>query len=209
MRILRTVKTIEVKRAFAIANHLTQRKNLGNNRKFLKSLSEKEFKQKLRTAKKRILKVTEQTLDTLITPKWPKRLNAYNTSTWYVAEMHLSELGVWTRAGDLPLRWTNGSLEDTARNVKRGFSKGSKLLKKRPKHTIPNILEIKTHLDQKEKYLYPIVFKTDTGTGGRRRLIRKMKGDIDDGCMRSIALAISGRDPITVYFGSPKRAVVK
>jgi hypothetical protein len=40
---------------------------------------------------------------------------------------------------------------------------------------------------------------------GRKRLKTKMKGDIDDGCMRSIALAISGRNPITVYFGVPKK----
>ncbi len=31
-----------------------------------------------------------------------------------------------------------------------------------------------------------------------------MKGDIDDGCMRSIALAISGKNNIVVYFGIPK-----
>jgi hypothetical protein len=67
-----------------------------------------------------------------------------------------------------------------------------------------DILSYKGHLEQKEKYLYPIVFKTDTGTQGRKRLKRKMKGDIEDGCMRSIALAISGRDRITVYFGIPK-----
>jgi len=32
-----------------------------------------------------------------------------------------------------------------------------------------------------------------------------MKGDIDDGCMRSIAMAISGKKDITVYFGIPKK----
>ncbi len=32
-----------------------------------------------------------------------------------------------------------------------------------------------------------------------------MKGDIDDGCMRSIAMAMSERVPITVYFGIPMK----
>lgn len=205
MRILRKVKAIEVKRAFAIADHLTQRKNHGNNRKFLKDLSEKQFEKNLRIAKRKILGLSERAVDALVSPTWPKRINAYNGSTWYVTEVHPSEVGVWTRAGDLPLRWTNDSLKETARRVTAGFEKKSKLLKKRPRHAIPNIMKIATHLDQKEKYLYPIVFKTDTGTRGRRRLKRKMKGDIDDGCMRSIALAMSGRDPITVYFGSPSR----
>lgn len=62
-------------------------------------------------------------------------------------------------------------------------------------------------MEQKEKYLYPIVFKTDTGTKGRKRLKRKVKGDIDDGCMRSIAMAMFGRDPITVYYGIPKKSL--
>lgn len=209
MKILRKVPTIEVKRTFVIADHLTQRKNQGNNRKFLKDLSEKQFEKNLRDAKKKILALPGEAVDALVTPKWPKRLEAYNDSTWYVAEAHPSEIGVWTRAGDLPLRWTNDSLKETARKVAAGLEKKSRLLKKRPKRSIPNILKIQTHLDQKEKYLYPIVFKTDTGTRGRVRLKHKMKGDIDDGCMRSIALAISGRDPITVYFGVPKKISVK
>jgi len=103
----------------------------------------------------------------------------------------------------LPLGWTNGSLFETAEKVKIALDKKSKILKRRAKHSIPNILKIKDHLLQKEKYLFPIVFKTDIGTQGRKRLKRKMKGDIDDGCMRSIALAISGKNPITVYFGLP------
>lgn len=118
--------------------------------------------------------------------------------------MSPSELGVWTRAGGLPLRWTNKSLAETAEKVTRGFKRKSKSIKRRPKHAIPSILKIKDHLEQKEKYLYPIVFKTDTGTKGRKRLKKKMKGDIDDGCMRSIAMAMSGRKSITVYFGIPK-----
>ncbi|MFZ2167506.1 MAG: hypothetical protein WAV50_01400 [Minisyncoccia bacterium] len=208
MKILKEVRTIDVKRTFVIADHITQRKNLGNNRKFLKDLSEEEFDKKLHGAKKVILKLPQKELDALITPKWPKRLKAYDSVTWFLAEASPKELGVWRRAGELPLTWTNGSLLETAQKVKNGFEKKSKLIKRRPMHSIPNILKIKAHLDQKEKYLYPIVFKTDTGTGGRRRLKRKMKGDIDDGCMRSIALAISGRNPITIYFGVPKKGLV-
>jgi len=205
MKILRKIPTIEVKRTFVIADHLTQRKGSGNNRKFLKELSEKEFDRKLQNAKKLILKYKEEKLDVLISPKYPKRVNSYNNSQWFVAEMSPKELGVWRRAGNMPLQWTNGSLYDTARKIKTALEKNPKLIKGRPRHTIPNILKIKSHLEQKEKYLYPIVFKGDTGTGGRRRLKRKMKGDIDDGCMRSIAMAVSGKDPILVYFGLSKK----
>jgi hypothetical protein len=203
MKILKKVKSIEVKRAFAISDHLTQRKTKGNNRKFLKSLSETQFRKKLSNAKKTILKLKVKDLDKRVSPKWPKRIEAYNACQWFLAEVGLKEAGVWKRAGNLPLAWTNGSLYQTARHVKIALSKNSKLLKQRPRHAIPNILTIKTHLEQKEKYLYPIAFKSDTGTRGRKGLKHKVKADIDDGNMRSIALAISGKKSIRVYFGVP------
>lgn len=205
MKIIKKINTLEVKRTFVIADHITQRRNLGNNRKFLKDISLEEFDKKLHQSKRTILKLKEKSLDKLISPKWPKRIDSYNNSNWFIAEMSPDELGVWNRAGGLPLRWTNRSLAETAEKVSRGLKRKSKSIKRRPKHSIPNILKIKYHLQQKEKYLYPIVFKTDTGTQGRRRLKKKMKGDIDDGCMRSIALAIAGRKKIKVYFGVPKK----
>lgn len=212
MNIIKKIPAIEVKRAFVIADHIAHihnGKKLGNNRKFLKELSPKEFNKKLTDTKRKILKLKENSLDKLISPEWPKRVNAYNSSLWFIAEVEPTEVGVWKRAGNLPLRWTNHSLAETAQKMIRGLKRNSKSIKRRPKHAIPNILKIKYHLEQKEKYLYPIVFKTDTGTKGRKRLKRKMKGDIDDGCMRSIALAMSGRNPITVYFGIPKKGVSK
>ena len=205
MKIIKSVSTIDVKRTFVIADHITQRKNLDNNRKFLKDIPEKEFKKRLVSVKKTILKLKEKDLDMLISPKWVKRINSYNNSKWFIAKMSPHELGVWHHAGNLPLRWTNRSLAETAEKMTRGLKRNSKSIKGRPKHAIPSILKIKSHLEQKEKYLYPIVFKTDTGTQGRKRLKRKMAGDIDDGCMRSIAMAMIGRDPITVYFGVPKK----
>jgi hypothetical protein len=212
MKILKKISTIEVKRTFVVADqiaHVHKGKKLGNNRKFLKELSENEFNKKLIITKRKILKLNENKLNKLISPEWPKRINAYNNSNWFIAEFNPSEIGVWNRAGNLPLRWTNRSLAETAEKMKRGLIRNSKSIKRRPKHAIPSILKIKDHLEQKEKYLYPIVFKTDTGTQGRKRLKRKMKGDIDDGCMRSIAMAMSGRNPITVYFGVPKKNLTK
>jgi hypothetical protein len=204
MKLLKKVSPLEVKRTFVIADHITQRKTAGNNRTFLKELSEGEFKKRVSIAKEVVLRLKEKDLDKLVSPKYLKRIKAYNTTQWFLAEVSPKEVGVWRRAGNLPLAWTNDSLLETAERVRAALKTGSKLLKGRPKHSIPNILNLKTQLAQKEKYLYPIVFKGGYGTGGRSRLKRKMKGDIDDGCMRSIALAMSGRDPILVYFGEPK-----
>lgn len=206
MKILKKVSTLEVKRTFAISDYLTQRKTSGNNRIFLKSLSEKEFHKKLATAKTAILKLKVKELDKLISPKYQKRIKSYNASQWFLAEIDPKEMGVWKRAGNLPLKWTTGSLYETAKDVKTALEKNSKLLKSRAKHAIPSILKIRAHLEQKEKYLYPITFKANTGTQGRKGLKRKLKADIDDGCMRSIALAISDKNPIRVYFGVPLKA---
>ena len=207
MKTIKFVQPIEVKRTFVIADHIAHihnGKKLGNNRKFLKDLPEKEFEKRLQDTKKKILKLKEKYLDKLVCPEWPKRVKAYNDSKWVVAEVSPHEVGVWTRAGGLPLRWTNQSLAKTAEKMIRGLARKSKSIKRRAKHSIPNILKIKSHLEQREKYLYPIVFKTDTGTKGRKRLKMKMVGDIDDGCMRSIALAMSGKKSIRVYFGIPQ-----
>lgn len=207
MHLIKQVKPIEIKRTFVIADlvaHIYGGHKLGNNRTFLKNISEKEFERKLADTKRKILELEEGDLDKLVCPEYPKRLKAYNSSKWFLAEVSPDEVGVWPRAGGLPLRWTNRSLAETAGKVARGFKRKSKSIKRRPKHSIPNILKIKDHIEQREKYLYPIVFKTDTGTQARKRLKRKMKGDIDDGCMRSIALAIGGKDRIMVYFGVPK-----
>lgn len=206
MKILKEVKPIEIKRTFVIADHIAnvhKNKKLGNNRKFLKDFNEKYFYKKLSNVKRKILKLKEKELNKLISPEWSKRIKAYNDSKWFIVEVNPKEVGVWTRAGGLPLRWTNKSLAETAEKVERGLRRNSKSIKRRPKHSIPNILKMNFHLEQKEKYLYPIIFKTDTGTKGRKRLKRKMHGDIDDGCMRSIALAISGKNPIIAYFGVP------
>ena len=200
MKILKTVPTIEVKRTFVISNF---GKIKGNQ----KGVSEKIFANKLEKAKSKVLKFSEKDLDKHI--EWPKRLESYNNSDWYIAKFSPSELGPWRRASGLPLRWTNRSLKETSQKINKVLGTSSDILKKRSRYSIYNMLESPSQLKQNEKYLYPIVFKNDTGTRGRSYLRFKTKADIDDGCMRSIAMAISGRDPITVYFGVPKKNLKK
>ncbi len=149
--------------------------------------------------------MTDKQLNHLITPEWPKRLNSYEGSDWYLADISPSEAGVWTRAGGLPLAWTNGSLKETADNVRRAIAINSKSLSSRARRAILNMLATNVGLLQSEKYLLPILFKGNTGTRGRWRLKRVMKVDIDDGCMRSIALAVSGKKTIRAYIGFPKK----
>lgn len=201
MKLLKKVSLIEVKRTFVVADLISGKKD---RRKHLTLIPEKTFEHKLRAAKKKARKLSIAQLNRIIKGEWAKRLKAYDASDWYLGTVTPREVGVWKRAGGLPLAWTNGSLADTASYVKKALAQNSKHLKKRARYSIPNILKSNVHLLQKEKYLLPIVFEGDTGTRGRKGLKRRMKADIDDGCMRSIALILHGAKTIRAYIGIPK-----
>jgi hypothetical protein len=117
----------------------------------------------------------------------------------------MSELGVWRRAGGLSMQWTKGNLAQTAEHVSQALKKDPKTLRHRSFTAIPGIIKTALPILQKEKYLLPVAFKNGTGTKGRRGLKQKVIGDLDDGCMRSVALAVSGKKSIKIYFGVPKK----
>ncbi|MEI6280873.1 MAG: hypothetical protein WCP17_02650 [bacterium] len=202
MKILKKVKGIEVKRAFVVADFVSAKKDM---RKHLGFVSKDLFIGKLKNAKKKVNKLKEFQLDKIIKSEYKKRLVAYDNSKWFIGEVKINEVGVWKKAGGLPLPWTNTSLFETAKKVKYALKNNSKILKKRSRYSIPNMLKTNVHLLQKEKYLFPIIFESGTGTRGRRGLKKQTKYDIDDGCMRSVALAVSGLKIIKVYIGLPKK----
>ncbi|MEK7106124.1 MAG: hypothetical protein AAB895_02085 [Patescibacteria group bacterium] len=202
MKKFKKVNVIEVKRCFVMSQLIRHQKG---KKRYLGLISEKEFNKKLTIAKEKTLKLSEKKLDKIIHDEWKKRLKAYNNSDWYIGEVSPGEIGVWKRAGGLPLECTNGSLKDTAQKVKYYLNKNPKFLKKRSRHTIFNMLSTNVGKLQKEKYLFPIIFKSGTGTNGRKKLTKVLKGDIDDGCMRSIALTIAGARSIKAYIGFPKK----
>ncbi len=201
MKLLRKVSAREVKRTFVIANDIRIQKN---GRRFLGRITEEEFRKKFSRSKQKGLRMTTKQLDARVSPDWPRRLHAYNESDWYLGEVTVNEIGTWKKAGDLPLSWTNGSLKDTADKVRSAIEKDSGRFAKRARRAVKNMLATNVGLLQKEKYLLPIIFKGGTGTRGRKGLKRQMKGDIDDGCMRSIALAVHGVKTIRAYIGFPK-----
>lgn len=200
MKIIRPVKNIEVKRAYLISD-VVRRSN--SKKDFLGKMTVQQFKNKTTKAKKEILVLPEKVLNTMIAKTYTKRLVAFDTCDWYLGTFKATEVGVWRRAGKLPLEWTNGSLKETATYVSKAIATKSGKLRSRAKSAISSILQTNINLIQNEIYLLPIVFKGNTGTKGRKRLKRKMKGDIDDGCMRSIALTIHGVKNIKAYLGFP------
>lgn len=202
MKLLKKINSREIKRTFVIGNIVRAQEKSG--RRYLGKISEEEFKKKLSRSKQKALQMSDKQLDAQIEDL--NRLRAYIEYDWYLADVKTSEVGVWRKAGGLPLAWTNDSLKATANKVHDALMKDSPLLAKRAQRAIRNMLATNVNFLQSEKYLLPIIFKSGTGTLGRRRLKRQMKGDIDDGCMRSIALAINGAKVIRVYIGFPKKA---
>ena len=202
MKIIKKVSVREVKRTFVISNNIRIQKN---GRRYLGKISKEEFRKKFLQSKRKGLQMTNGQLDKHISPDWPRRLHSYNSSDWHIVEVKPTEIGVWKRAGDLPLSWTNGSLKDTADKVRDALEKNSKKLARRAKRAVSNMLVTNVGMLQKEKYLLPIIFKGGTGTHGRHGFKHVMRGDIDDGCMRSIALAVHGVKTIRAYIGFPKK----
>jgi hypothetical protein len=197
---MKKVPVLEVKRAFAISDLIKTPKG---RKKFLGLVSKKAFAKRLAVAKKKVLKMNEEELDAFISPTWPRRRRAYNASEWYVVTLDIKDLGVWKRAGGMPLAWTKGSLKDTAAAFKESLEQKPKILG-RARHAVPNMIASNVFERQEEKYLLPIAFKGGTGTNGRRGL-KKVKADLDDGCMRSVALAVGGKKKIKLYYGVPAK----
>ena len=202
MKILHKVRPIEVKRAFVMSQKMRFSRRKG--KKYLPKLSEAEFLRKLKQAKTATNRLTEKQLNKIIADEYQKRADAYNNANWYRAKMSSSEVGVWRRASGLPSRWTCCSLSQTALKVKKGLKRNSKLIRARSKRAIPRIIEFADVISG-ERFFSPIVFAGGTGTCGRKWCRKKTKGDVDDGCMRSIALTIAGRKTLNVYFGKPKK----
>jgi hypothetical protein len=205
MKILHKVRPVEVKRAFVTAQKM--RLSREKKRRYLPKLTKTEFLRTLRRAKKVTNKFSEKQLDSIIADEYQKRADAYNNADWYRVTVSTNEVGVWRRAGGLPLSWTCRSLSQTALKIKNGLKRNSKLIRARSKRAISRMMEF-AEIISGEKYLYPIVFTGGTGTCGRKGCRIKMKGDIDDGSMRSIALVLSGRRMLDVYFGRPKKKLI-
>ena len=204
MKLLKKVSPIETKRCFVLSQRFTSKK--------MRKKGIKEYKpdkdiiiKKLSKTKKKILKLKEKSLDKIIKDEYNKRLKAYEELDWYLGEVNISEVKVWNGTGGLYESWTQRvSLNETAQKLKAELKKEkSKIRRRRAFQIIPQIIPIKNIL-QNEKYLFPIVVPTGTyrdHSGG----IKTIPWFLDDGCMRSLAYAVSGDKKIKVYIGIPKK----
>lgn len=202
MKLIKPVHRIDIKRSFLMTPFMRKFGVAGKHA--IKLPSRAEYLAALKKAKRAVLRLNETRLDQLIgNGSLTKRLRGYNKARWFLGKVSVNEVGVWKGAGGLPVAWTRGSLFQTAMKVKKALRQDSTAVRERAKRAIPAILQFKNVM-QKEKYLLPIVFEAGFGTNGRKGLL-KMKGDIDDGCMRAIALTIGGAKRLPAYIGLPKK----
>ncbi|XLQ20435.1 MAG: hypothetical protein ACKUBY_01480 [Candidatus Moraniibacteriota bacterium] len=200
MKLFKKVSVIETKRCFVLSQRFTSKKM---RKKGIKEYNPDKdtLIQNLSKTKKKVLKLREKSLDKIIGDEYKKRLKAYETLDWYLGEVNVSEVKVWNRTGGLYESWTQRvSLSQTAQKLRVELKKDkSKIQKRRAFQVVPQIIPIKRIL-QKEKYLLPIVVPNGTykkHNGG----IKTISWFLDDGCMRSLAYAVSGDEKIKVYIG--------
>lgn len=204
MKLLEKVAVIEIKRCFVLSQRFTSKK--------MRKKGIKEHKpdkdtiiHNLSKTKRMIMIQKENSLDKIIKNEYEKRLKIYDQLDWYFGEVDISEVKVWNGTGGLYESWTQrNSLKNTAQKLKAELEKSKSVIqRKRAFQVIPQIIPIKKIL-QKEKYLLPIVVPNGTykkQSGG----IRTIPWFLDDGCMRSLAYAVSGDKKIRAYIGIPKR----
>lgn len=199
MKLLKKVKPVEAKRSFVAADFIRHHRY---GTAAMPKVSKVAYQAQVKRANAVVTKIPEALLDAIIKGTTERRIRVYQKLVWHLAEVDTKEVRVWVGAGGLPKKWTRGSLEETGRYVREALNKNPRGLGHRARTAIPEILATALPVLQREKYLLPIVIPFGSlDKKGRTRF----QGDIDDGCMRSIALAVSGKKKIKVYFGLPKK----
>lgn len=206
MKLLKKVSTLEVKQCFVLSQRFTSKKMRKKGIK-VHDPNEKNLINHLSQVRKDVLKLKEKSLDHIIGRESKKRLQVYNNLDWYVGEVSTSEVKVWKNTGGLYASWTQRqSLKYTAEKLAQELQKEkSKIRRRRVMQVVPQIMKVKKII-QKEKYLLPVVVPNKTYakySGG----FRTIPGILDDGCMRSLAYAVSGDKKIKVYIGIVSESV--
>lgn len=206
MELLKKVSRLEAKRCFVLSQRFTSKQMRKDAiKKHMIKPSQKAIMENIKTQATKVMKMSEEQLDRIIGTEYKKRLKAYDAVEWYLGTVDVSEVGVWRGAGGLPKSWTYGSVKETAQKLFEEMGKKNfQHSRVRAARVVPKILKIKSIL-KKQKYLLPIILSSGTIKNARKGM-KKMKGDIDDGCMRSITFAGSGDERIRAYIGiAPKR----
>lgn len=116
-----------------------------------------------------------------------ERVELYRNLTWELVEVQPKELGIWDKAQGMPHEWCVGNLIETMEYYKKTQNHDGEYHKR-----IIYFLN-KGEIDE--------IIVVDGATKRGRENCREMKYNIDDGCMRAIALMLKGYTRIRCYLG--------
>ena len=188
---MRQVDRIEVKRCFVLSERARKLANKQGN----------EFVKGLDTIEKIIVSLKENELDDEIRRIWPPRLNKYNELVWYYGKCSIDDMGVWRCARGLPREWTLGSVREAARYVEQAIEQGK--LRGDASIAILGIMKLSDVIA--ERRLLSLIL-VPGGPRWGREYCRKMRWNVDDGSMRAIALALTGRTTLNAFVGKQPTA---
>ena len=182
---MKKIRIKEVLQAFVIANELKKEYGKINN------ISEyKEIHSKINN---RIKKYSEKELWQCIKDK--NRIRRYKSCDWYSGRINISSTGLWPRMGLMP---ENFFFKDSKWAANQIFKNSNKILKGELNHLF-RILPFVSYLN---KHIPTIVIHNSSIRNEKKYL--KEFYDIDDGCHRTVCLALLGRTFINAYIGIKK-----
>ncbi len=169
---------------------------LSEKAKALANLDVDKFRQGLEVLKNDVRKMSRLEVDGVL--RW--RASLYDCLTWHWGAVTIDEVGVWAGAGGLPDVLCLGSVRETASAIVK--SGGVQALPgrsdSRARDNIQGMMTVAS-LISKERLLSVIA-----EVGGTHRSTppyKRMSWDLNDGSLRSIALALSGIQTLNAFFG--------
>ena len=170
---------------------------LSDKAKVLANRDVSSFQKELVALKDVVHRMTNPQLDSVL--DW--RAPVYDQLTWKWGTATIDEVGVWPMAGGLPADLCMGSARETATGIKKRG--GIQALPvpygdSRAKNNIPGMITIASVIS-KERLLSVIA-----EVGGTHRPTPpylKQKWDLNDGSIRSVALALARMERLNAFFG--------
>ena len=170
---------------------------LSDKAKALANRNITEFKDGLVELKNKVNEMSDSDLDSY--PPLRSRVQEYNHLTWLWGAVSIDEIGVWPRAAGIPCELCLGSVRETASGIrKRGGVEALPVgADNRAKENIPGIINV-AEVISKERLLSVIGL-----AGGiiRKPPHKRMRWDLDDGSVRSVAFALAGIESLNGFLG--------
>ncbi|MFZ2523163.1 MAG: hypothetical protein WAW92_02140 [Minisyncoccia bacterium] len=187
---------LEVIRTFYTAEVLLKKEHVPEK------ADQKTLEDHLAKIKTKSDKMSKRQLLKFFFDNWTQRYDNYMNSEWELREINLADCGVWPKMGNLPEKFTQGNLLDTAISVDELLVDRNKITYKTSR-----VLYIEELVDTTTtvlSYIPPIVIEGGVIRNNKlkdKMVYKRCKYDIDDGNHRMVALALLGETKVLAWVG--------